>query len=62
MKPDPDRYPLDIDFEALDAEDLEAFLQPGSRGIPEQAASCVIIGHPASSCSQPPDPSTFMAD
>ena len=31
---------LDVDFDDLDTEEIDNFLQEGSRGIPEYAASC----------------------
>ncbi|MEM1270041.1 MAG: hypothetical protein AAF752_03250 [Bacteroidota bacterium] len=34
---------INIDFDELDVQEVEAYLQEGSRGIPEYAASCNTI-------------------
>ncbi|MEM1270039.1 MAG: hypothetical protein AAF752_03260 [Bacteroidota bacterium] len=34
---------LDVDFNALDAQEVEAYLQEGGRGVAEYAASCNTI-------------------
>jgi len=57
MNADPVRNPVQIDLSGLEIEDIELFLQEGSRGIPEFAASCSTICHYwccAASCNQIP--------
>ncbi|MEM1270038.1 MAG: hypothetical protein AAGI08_08320 [Bacteroidota bacterium] len=34
---------LDVDFSALEAQEVEAYLQEGGRGVAEYAASCNTI-------------------
>ena len=37
--------PVQIDLSGIEVEDIELFLQEGSRGMPEFAASCSTICH-----------------
>lgn len=45
MGPDSIQDPIQIDLSGIEIEDVELFLQEGSRGMPEFAASCSGICH-----------------
>lgn len=58
--PTMEKQTLQIDIDCVEIEEIEIFLQEGSRGIPEFAASCSGICHylccaPSCSCYVPPE-------
>ncbi|HEX8432165.1 MAG TPA: hypothetical protein VF625_12835 [Longimicrobium sp.] len=59
---------LDLDLDGLDLEEIEVFVQEGSRGMPEFSASCggTCVESGSSSCTTAPTgptkPTSGLAD
>ncbi len=53
MRRQPQLEPLNLDLSGLEVGEIETFLQDGSKGLPELAASCSIICSLVALCCTP---------